>query len=92
MTVIKNTMSRSLSKLEKVLEDLPEKAYDTWVDATPKRSGNARQKTRLKSDTIHADYAYANRLNQGSSRQAPKGMSEVTDRALELHLKKNMRK
>lgn len=90
--IVKNTMSQSLKKLEQVLEKLPEKALDIWIQNTPKKSGNARRKTKLKGKTIHADYAYAVPLNQGSSKQAPNGISEPTAEALNKHLNSRMRK
>jgi hypothetical protein len=90
--IVKNTMTQSLKKLERVLEQLPETAYELWLKNTPKNSGNARRKTRLKGKTIHADYAYAKSLNEGSSRQAPSGISEPTAQALSKHLNSKMRK
>lgn len=85
-------MTQSLKKLQDHLQKLPEVAYDLWLENTPKNSGNARKKTRLKGNTIHADYAYAKRLNQGSSKQAPSGISEPTAKALNKHLNSKMRK
>ena len=85
-------MTESLKKLEQVLEQLPETAYEIWLDNTPKNSGNARSKTRLKGKTIHADYAYAKRLDQGWSKKAPGGISEPTAQALTKHLNSKMRK
>lgn len=52
------------------------KTYDYFVSITPKRSGNARRSTKLENNTIDADYAYAERLDQGYSKQAPRGMSD----------------
>lgn len=85
-------MTQSIRKLEQTLQKLPDVAYDIWLENTPKKSGNARKKTRLKGNTIHADYAYAKRLNQGSSKQAPSGISEPTAEALKKHLNSKMRK
>jgi hypothetical protein len=92
-TIIKkNTMTASIDKLEKILEKLPSVAYDIWIKNTPKKSGNARRKTQLKGRTIHADYAYAKRLNEGLSKQSPNGMSEETSKALDAYLTRNLRK
>lgn len=63
------------SKLKK---EVMRKALPIFVGYTPIRTGNARNKTRLKSDEIVADYPYAQRLDEGYSRQAPKGMTEPT--------------
>lgn len=90
--IVKNTMSQSLKKLQQVLEKLPDKALDIWIENTPKKSGHARRNTKLKGKTIHADYAYAKPLNQGTSKQAPSGISEPTAVALNKHLKSRMKK
>lgn len=45
---------------------------------TPILSGNARRKTSLNGDTIIGDYPYAQRLDQGASKQAPDGMTQPT--------------
>ena len=68
-------------------------AYKFFVATTPKGDpsswknpkapkgyvpGNARSKTVLQGNTIVADYAYAERLDTGWSKQAPNGMSDPT--------------
>ena len=70
--------------LIKDLGDLPEhvmdNAYRFFKAETPIRSGNARNRTKLKSNktVIHANYPYAGRLDDGWSRQARDGMTEPT--------------
>jgi hypothetical protein len=71
---------------------VPEVAYDAWVKNTPKQSGSARKKTQLKGNTIHANYAYAQRLDKGWSKQNPNGMSQAANEAVEKYLKSKMRK
>ena len=62
-------------------------AYDTFKEYTPIRSGNAKRNTRLKGDTIHADYPYAKRLDEGYSKQkGGVGMSEPTLKAIQKYL------
>lgn len=73
-------MTPSLKKIQKAFQAIPEEAYKYWVSITPKRTGNARRKTRLKNNTIEANYDYAVPLNEGHSKQAPKGMSEPTEK------------
>lgn len=90
--VTKNTMSRSLQKITDSLDNVPEQAYKFWVDITPKRSGNARKKTRLKGSKIQANYPYAKRLNEGWSDQAPQGLAKPTEGFLKQLVKKLMRK
>jgi|TARA_B110000977_G_scaffold28951_1_gene37418 hypothetical protein len=67
-----------LQKKDKRLRVVPKEAYDVFKEATPVRSGNARRKTRLQGTTIKADYPYAQRLDDGWSRQAPQGMVDPT--------------
>ena len=45
------------------------------------------QPPRLSGDTIRADYAYAQRLDNGYSNQAPRGMTEPTEKWLARRVK-----
>jgi hypothetical protein len=68
-------------------------AHITWVQYTPKDTGNARRKTRLNNNEIHANYAYATRLDQGWSKQFQgQGMSAPTLKALQKYVQNNMKK
>lgn len=53
---------------------------NTWKSKAPKnyKPGNARRKTKKTNNSIDANYAYAQRLEEGYSRQAPNGMTEPT--------------
>lgn len=80
-------MSNIVRRLNTVLETLDiEKvsnfAYKEFVKNTPIRSGNARRKTRKSGNRIDADYPYAQRLEEGWSNQAPKGMTQPTIEAV----------
>ena len=79
-------VSKLFDQAEKVAKTLPKEAYDYFVDSTPIRSGNARRSTRLRGNTIDANYAYAERLDDGYSRQAPKGMSGPTEKFLQKRI------
>ena len=93
MTIrIKDNMTKSLAKIVKDIEGVPEAAYAYWRKITPIRSGNARRNTRLAGNTIEARYPYAQALDQGASRQAPQGMSEPTTQYLDREYKKRVRK
>jgi len=75
--------SKCVARLNKVLDTVSDKnitevAYKAFVKNTPVRSGNARRNTRKSGNAIDANYAYAQRLEEGYSRQAPKGMTEPT--------------
>ena len=49
-----------------------------YKSITPVRSGNARRRTNQKGEVIKSDYAYAQRLDSGYSKQAPGGMTDPT--------------
>ena len=76
-----------LESIRRQLEALPQEAFDYFRSVTPIRTGNARKRTRLTGDTIRADYAYAKPLDDGSSRQAPTGMTEPTQKWLARRVK-----
>jgi hypothetical protein len=75
--------SNCVKRLNKVLDALDDAkvtnvAYKAFVKNTPIRSGNARRKTKKSGNSIDANYPYAQRLEEGYSKQAPKGMTEPT--------------
>lgn len=87
----KDTITPSIAKMRAALELLPKQAYAEWIKNTPIRSGNARRKTKLNNTTIDAQYPYAERLDAGASKQAPKGMSEPVRRFIQAQMRKIMR-
>lgn len=68
----------SLNAARKEMNTIPGKAFNFFYFETPIDTGRARSRTRLKGDTIRADYPYAGRLDRGYSKQAPQGMSKPT--------------
>lgn len=53
---------------------LPQEFLAVVKKNTPVDSGNARRNTFLRNNrTVRSNYAYAKRLNEGWSRQAPAG-------------------
>ena len=90
--VTKNTMSPSLGKIVAKVEKLPNEAYKFWKNITPRRTGNAKRRTRLQGNKIKANYNYAVPLDQGRSKQAPEGMSKPTERYIRNELDRIMRK
>jgi len=92
VTVVKNSMTPSLNKIQSKLEGLAKQAYTEFVKQTPVRSGNARRRTKLQNNTIVADYPYARRLDEGYSQQSPQGMSKPTEEFVKVQLDKIMRK
>jgi hypothetical protein len=77
-----------LKGMMKALKRYPQDAEDKFVSLTPIRSGNARRNTYLRNnDTISANYAYAQRLDEGHSRQAPDGMVKPFEKWVEQKTK-----
>lgn len=83
---------RYINQVQDELKRLPEEAYKHFVSITPIRSGNARSKTRKSGNTIHASYAYAQRLDEGYSKQAPKGMITPTEQFIDKRIDQITRK
>ncbi len=73
-TVTENTIPAATRRIQRQLNKLPDEAYDVFRKETPIRTGNARSRTQLRGDTIEANYPYAQRLDDGYSRQSPRGM------------------
>lgn len=90
--LVNNGMTASLRRIQSELDKLPQQAYNFWVKSTPKDTGNARRKTVLKNNEIQANYAYAKRLDEGWSKQAPNGMSEPTEKFIQQRTDKILRK
>lgn len=91
MSNIADRLNHVLKVLDK--KNISKVAYDSFKNNTPVgdpnrwkskraprgyRPGNARRSTVLKSNTIEANYPYAQRLEEGWSSQAPNGMTEPT--------------
>ena len=85
-------------RINKLLKDFPEdmmeELYPVVKKNTPIRSGNARRKTELKKNynQIKSGYPYAGRLNEGWSKQAPKGFVEPSLKQLPSIIRKLLRK
>ena len=81
---------KRINELEKALDPnkLAKEAYDYFKKETPIRSGNARNNTRLMGDEIWADYRYAQRLDEGYSKQAPFGMTKPTEKFIQEYINK----
>lgn len=90
--VKRNKIKPSLGRIEKEFKKFPKEAYDYWKKITPKRSGNAKRRTKRQGNTIRANYPYAERLDNGYSKQAPKGMYDPTLKYLRRLGRKKLRK
>ena len=87
-----DNITPKLEKMRRQMDALPREAYKVFKDETPVKTGNARRKTKYRKDTIVADYPYAQRLNEGYSKQAPKGMWEPTLKYIKRRMREIMRK
>lgn len=95
-------INRRLDQIEKAIDPdrLAKQAYDVFKKNTPIKTGNARSKTSLQGNEIHASYPYASVLDRGrhmtssgarGSLQAPKGMTEPTLKFIQDYLKKELK-
>ena len=86
--------TQRVEEIEKILNPkvIAKAAYDVFRENTPKRTNNAYDNTRLKGDTIHANYKYATRLDQGWSKLKPEGMTKPTEKFISDYIKKNLGK
>lgn len=81
-----------LDDLEDLSRDVMKPAFKFYRNETPVRSGNARNKTKLRRNTIKSGYPYAGRLDEGWSKQAPDGMTKPTIEEIENLVDKEVRK
>ena len=78
VSVVRNLMNSTSKRIKSKLATLPKEVHREFVKVTPIDTGNARNKTKLLGQTIHARYPYARRLDNGWSKQAPNGMIKPT--------------
>lgn len=88
-------MTNITDRLAKIKSTLTEKnlakvGHAEFKRVTPVRTGNAREKTDLMGNAINANYPYALSLNEGSSKQAPKGMTEPTIEAIRSYIEREL--
>lgn len=85
-----NEIRFRIEQLKKALrpDHMANGAYTIFYKNTPVRSGNARRNTELRRDEIQARYPYAQRLDEGYSKQSPKGMVEPTIKWLQEYVRK----
>ena len=78
MKIDSRVFQKRMKALSKVPDKLMSNAEKELKANTPKRSGNARNKTKLLGDKIRSNYSYAGALDAGSSKQAPDGFTKPT--------------
>ena len=84
-------MTADLTRRQAELSRVPQRAYEHFKSVTPKATGNARSKTRLRGEVIEANYPYATRLDEGYSSKAPQGMTKPTEQFLQKTVDKIMK-
>lgn len=89
--LVNNKISKSLDGIVRKLESVPKEAFVEFVKDTPIRSGNARRKTKLRGNKIIAGYNYAQKLDEGFSKQAPDGMTKPTEDFIKKRVAQIMR-
>lgn len=89
---VKDNITASIGRMTRALSGLPKEAYHEFVSQTPIDTGNARRHTQLRGHEIQANYAYAKRLDEGHSKQAPRGMVKPTEQFIQRRARQIMRK
>jgi uncharacterized protein (DUF488 family) len=84
LRVNKREVMELFDNLEELAPDVMKDAGVFFRNKTPVRSGNARNKTKQKDNVINAQYPYAGRLDEGWSKQQPKGMSAPTEKQIDI--------
>lgn len=86
-------LDRLVKELRKEAAALSQASLAKFVSLTPIDKGNARRNTKLRGkDVIVADYPYAERLDTGWSKQAPRGMSEPFEQWFRNYTEKRFKK
>jgi hypothetical protein len=89
----RNLLTPALKRIRTQLAALPQEIYEEFVKNTPIDKGNARRSTQLVNNKkIAAKYTYASRLENGWSKQAPKGMIKPTQEWAKKRIKEILRK
>jgi len=86
LTMSPNLQARLDGELDRFARDLVREAFGIARSITPRRSGKARRAWRLegrgKNTEAVNQVPYIERLDQGSSRQAPQGILKPTVKRL----------
>jgi hypothetical protein len=87
--------NKQMSKALNALDDLPEFAEKTMRAFTPiaaVRGGNARRNTNLQGNTVTANYAYAQRLEDNWSPQTRgQGIIAPTEAAIQQEVERRLK-
>jgi hypothetical protein len=75
-------LNKKIKSIASLKKEIIKEMLPVFVGYTPVKTGNARRNTTIQNDQIVANYNYAAKLDQGSSRQAPNGMTEPTKKQM----------
>lgn len=93
MRVNKSNYDKEMRLLKTAMDGLAEAALAEFIKNTPVKTGNARRRTRLENeDTIVANYPYAQKLDEGYSKQSPAGMVKPTEDWIEAEVTRRLRR
>lgn len=82
-------INKRLNKIKQVLDPrtLTNVGFPVFYKNTPVKTGNARNHTSKTNTEINANYPYAQRLDNGWSKQSPQGMVKPTIAAIRAYIK-----
>jgi hypothetical protein len=84
--------NKQINQALHAFDDLPEFAEKTMQKNTPIRSGNARRNTNLQGNTVVADYAYAQRLEDNYSPQTRgQGIIAPTEKEIQKEVDRRLK-
>jgi len=84
--------NKQMNQARHALDGLPEFAEKTMQSNTPIKSGNARRNTNLQGNTVTANYAYAQRLEDNwSSQTQGQGIIAPTEREIQKEVDRRIK-
>jgi hypothetical protein len=89
---ITDQITKDLKDKARVLKEIKQPALEEFRRLTPRRTGKARSNTLLQGTTIKANYPYAQRLEEGYSKQAPQGISKPWTKWMDAEVNKRLGK
>ena len=87
-----DNISKLVNDLRQEAKDLPKASLEKIRSLTPIKTGNARRNTALQGNKIIGAYNYSGKLDEGTSKQAPKGMVHPFDQLFKSYTEKHFRK
>ena len=90
LKVSKRDLKQLDKEINEAIDDSMKMTYKFFKKTTPIDKGHARRMTsyNARTLTISGKYPYAEQLDSGYSKQAPKGMTEPSLKFLEKQLKR----